>query len=350
MADGINLQALAAGDTLSPEIEAAIELALEAPLTGVDLPAGFGPRQRGKVRDAWAPTEGPFAGRRVLVTTDRISAFDRVLGHIPLKGQVLNQLSAWWFGAVADVVDHHMLGLPDPNTTLATNAAPLPVEVVVRGFITGVTSTSLWTLYDQGVDRPYGLDLPQGLKKNDALPTPVITPTTKGVEGAHDERLTCDEVVSRGLLDADLWAEVQRVALEIFTRGQQVALEAGLLLVDTKYEFGLVDGRLVLIDEIHTPDSSRYWLAADYEAAQSEGRGPEHFDKEYLRQWLAAQGYTGDGPSPALPTNLRRAVARRYIGAFLGLTGQPFEPGAQPAAPRITDALTSALQGHHGSL
>lgn len=344
-----DLRHIVEGGPLSPEIEAAIEVALAAPFDGLSLPEGFGPKQTGKVRDAWAPEAGAYAGRRVLVTTDRVSAFDRVLGTIPLKGQVLNQLSAWWFEAVADVVGHHMVNVPDLNTTVAVNARPLPVEVVVRGFITGVTSTSLWTLYDQGVDKPYGLELPSGLEKDDRLPHAVITPTTKGEAGAHDERLTAAEVVSGGLLPEALWAEVQRVALELFARGQAVAEEAGLLLVDTKYEFGLIDGpdgqpRLILIDEIHTPDSSRYWIAADYAAARAEGRGPAHFDKEFLRQWLASVGYRGDGPPPPLPDDLRRAVARRYIGAYLGLTGQPFEPGLQPAAPRVHDTLTAGAR------
>jgi phosphoribosylaminoimidazole-succinocarboxamide synthase len=233
------------------EIEAAIPHALMR----IDLP-GLGPRQEGKVRDIYV-----VGDRRVLITTDRVSAFDRVLGAIPFKGQVLNQLSAWWFEQTRDIIANHVIAVPDPNVTIVREAQPLPVEVIVRGYITGVTSTSLWTLYHQGVPRPYGLDLPPGLRKNDPLPEPVITPTTKATGGAHDERLTSDEVVARGLVRADLWAEICAAAQALFRRGQEVARRAGLILVDTKYEFGLIAGRPALIDEVHTPDSSRFWVA-----------------------------------------------------------------------------------------
>ncbi|MCS6845745.1 MAG: phosphoribosylaminoimidazolesuccinocarboxamide synthase [Caldilineales bacterium] len=302
-------------------------------LLRVDL-EGFGPRLEGKVRDIYIQD-----GRRILITTDRVSAFDRVLGAIPFKGQVLNQLSAWWFDQVSDIVASHVISVPDPNVTIAHEAQALPVEVIVRGYITGVTSTSLWTLYKQGVPRPYGLDLPPGLQKNDPLPQPVITPTTKATGGAHDERLTSAEVVERGLVPPDLWEEVQAVALEIFRRGQEVARRAGLILVDTKYEFGLINGRLALIDEVHTPDSSRYWVAESYEAARQADREPESFDKEFLRLWFVAQGYRGEGQPPAMPAEFIAQVAQRYIAAYERLTGLPFEPGAQPAAERIRQAL-----------
>lgn len=302
-------------------------------LLRVDL-EGFGPRLEGKVRDIYVQD-----GRRILITTDRVSAFDRVLGAIPFKGQVLNQLSAWWFEQVRDIVASHVISVPDPNVTIAHEAQALPVEVIVRGYITGVTSTSLWTLYKQGVPRPYGLDLPPGLQKNDPLPQPVITPTTKATGGAHDERLTSAEVVERGLVPPDLWEEVQAVALEIFRRGQEVARRAGLILVDTKYEFGLINGRLALIDEVHTPDSSRYWVAESYEAARQADREPESFDKEFLRLWFVAQGYRGEGQPPAMPPEFIAQVAQRYIAAYERLTGLTFEPGAQPAAERIRQAL-----------
>lgn len=302
-------------------------------LLRVDL-EGFGPRLEGKVRDIYVQD-----GRRILITTDRVSAFDRVLGAIPFKGQVLNQLSAWWFEQVRDIVASHVISVPDPNVTIAHEAQALPVEVIVRGYITGVTSTSLWTLYKQGVPRPYGLDLPPGLQKNDPLPQPVITPTTKATGGAHDERLTSAEVVERGLVPPDLWEEVQAVALEVFRRGQEVARRAGLILVDTKYEFGLINGRLALIDEVHTPDSSRYWVAESYETARQADREPESFDKEFLRLWFVAQGYRGEGQPPAMPPEFIAQVAQRYIAAYERLTGLPFEPGAQPAAERIRRAL-----------
>lgn len=297
-------------------------------LDTVDIPQ-LGPKESGKVRDIY---QRP--GQRILITTDRVSAFDRVLGLIPYKGQVLNQLSAFWFEQTADIVPNHLISLPDPNVTIATAAEPLPVEIVVRGYITGVTKTSLWYLYEQGDRRPYGIPLPDGLRKNDPLPAPIITPTTKAEKGGHDERLTRDEILARGLVAPDLWAEIERVALALFARGQEVAAGAGLILVDTKYEFGLVDGRLTLIDEVHTPDSSRYWTAVSQRQPE-----PENFDKEYLRAWFANQGYRGDGQPPAMPADFVAHVATRYIAAYERLTDQPFTPAAQPAASRITRAL-----------
>lgn len=291
----------------------------------VDLP-GWGPKEQGKVRDIYCRDD-----TRLLITTDRVSAFDRVLGLIPYKGQVLNQLSAWWFGQTADIVANHLLAVPDPNVMLARAAQPLPVEIVVRGYITGVTKTSLWYLYEQGERRPYGIALPDGLRKNDRLPAPIITPTTKAVKGVHDERLTAAEILEQGLLGEALWAEVEAAALALFARGQSVAAAAGLILVDTKYEFGLVDGRLTLIDELHTPDSSRYWVAASY----ARGSEPENFDKEFLRKWFAAQGYRGDGTPPQMPASFVAEVAGRYIAAYEKLTGSLFVPGEQPAGQRI---------------
>ena len=316
---------------LSPE---ELRAAVPGALLRVDAPA-LGPRMEGKVRDMYVLKDG----RRILVTTDRVSAFDRVLGTIPFKGQVLNQLSAWWFEQLADIVGSHVLAVPDPNVLIAREAEPLPVEVIVRGFITGVTSTALWTLYEQGVDKPYGLTLPKGLKKDDPLPAPVITPTTKAEAGAHDERLTSDEVVSHGLVAADLWAQVCEVALEVFRRGQEVARKAGLILVDTKYEFGMIDGKLVLIDEVHTPDSSRYWITDSYAETRATGEPPEQFDKERLRQWFVARGYRGEGEAPVMPPEFQVEMAQRYITAYESLTGQTFEPGAQPATERVHAAL-----------
>ena len=312
------------------EIIAAIPHAL----LRVDAPE-LGPRSEGKVRDMYMQ-----GNRRILITTDRVSAFDQVLGAIPFKGQVLNQLAAWWFEQTSDIVANHVLDVPDPNVTIAREADALPVEVIVRGYITGVTSTALWTLYNAGVERPYGLELPAGLRKNDPLPEPVITPTTKASGGAHDERLTSAEVVERGLVEPALWEEIQQAALAVFKRGQQIARRAGLILVDTKYEFGLIDGKPALIDEVHTPDSSRYWIADSYEAVRGSDREPESFDKEFLRLWFVGQGYRGDGPPPVMPPEFIAQVAERYIAAYERLTGRPFVPGAQPVAERIAQALT----------
>ena len=313
------------------EIIAAIPHAL----LRVDAPE-LGPRSEGKVRDMYMQ-----GNRRILITTDRVSAFDQVLGAIPFKGQVLNQLAAWWFEQTSDIVANHVLDVPDPNVTIAREADALPVEVIVRGYITGVTSTALWTLYNAGVERPYGLELPAGLRKNDPLPEPVITPTTKASGGAHDERLTSAEVVERGLVEPALWEEIQQAALAVFKRGQQIARRAGLILVDTKYEFGLIDGKPALIDEVHTPDSSRYWVADSYEAVHGTDREPENFDKEFLRLWFVGQGYRGDGSPPAMPPEFIAQVGERYIAAYERLTGQVFEPGEQPVAARIARALAT---------
>ncbi len=295
-------------------------------LDTVDL-SGWGEKFSGKVRETYRRDD-----RLLLITTDRVSAFDRVLGLIPYKGQVLNQLSAWWFRQTADIVPNHMLDVPDPNVTLASVAEPLPVEVIVRGYITGVTKTSLWFLYEQGERRPYGIQLPDGLQKNDPLPEPLITPTTKAEQGQHDERLTHEQ--ARTLLP-EYWDQVASAAVALFKRGQTVAKKAGLILVDTKYEFGMVNGRVTLIDEVHTPDSSRYWVADSY----SPGTEPENFDKEFLRIWFAGQGYRGDGDPPKMPPDFVVRVAARYIAAYEKLTGEEFVPGQQPAGDRIIEAI-----------
>ncbi|NWF68844.1 MAG: phosphoribosylaminoimidazolesuccinocarboxamide synthase [Chloroflexi bacterium] len=314
-----------------------IDALLNAPvLNGVDL-IGWGAKESGKVRDIYH-----WAGKRILITTDRVSAFDRVLGSIPYKGQVLNQLSAWWFEQTRDIVQNHLLAVPDANVTIAREAQALPVEVIVRGYITGITSTSLWTLYAQGERQPYGVRLPEGLRKNDPLPQSLITPTTKATGGAHDQRLTRAEIIERGLVEKTLWEQVEAAALALFARGQQVARRGGLILVDTKYEFGLIEGRLALIDELHTPDSSRYWQAAAYDA----GGALAHFDKEYLREWFAQQGYRGEGDIPPMLAELRAEVAARYIAVYEQLTGKTFEPGAQPAAARIAQHLQAYRSAH----
>lgn len=300
-------------------------------LDGIEID-GWGEKIAGKVRDTYVKE-----GKRLLITTDRISAFDRVLGLIPYKGQVLNQLSLWWFDQTRHIVTNHVIDSPDPNVTIAREAQALPVEVVVRGYITGVTSTSMWTLYEAGDRRPYGIPLPEGLRKNDQLPHPVITPTTKATDGGHDERLTRDEIISQRLVEPTLWGQIEEVAVRLFIYGQQIAEQAGLILVDTKYEFGLIDGKLTLIDEIHTPDSSRYWTQESY---QPGGDEPENMDKEYLRKWFAAQGYRGEGTPPAMPPDFIATVASRYLWTYEHLTGGEFIPGELPAASRIRQNLS----------
>lgn len=292
-------------------------------------------RLSGKVRETFVLPDQ----RRLLVTTDRLSAFDVVLAALPYKGQVLNQLSAFWFEHLADIVPSHLLEVPDPNVSLVRECEPLPVEVIVRGYITGSTKTALWTLYAAGHREIYGYTFPDGLRKNDRLPEPIITPTTKAGPGEHDERLTRAEVIERGYLDARTWDIVQQVALAIFRRGQAVAEAAGFCLVDTKYEFGRApDGTLMLIDEVHTPDSSRFWKADTMHDDQ-----PDQWDKEHVRLWYAQQGYRGDGTPPALPLDVIAEAARRYIGLYEGLTGHAFEPAPYPAASRIAAALQAYL-------
>jgi phosphoribosylaminoimidazole-succinocarboxamide synthase len=310
---------------------------LDHPFEGADLPLPG--KQAGKVRE-WYNLPGQ---RRLLVTTDRLSAFDRILACVPYKGQVLNQLSAWWFEQTRDIVANHVISLPDPNALLAMEASPFPVEVVVRGYITGVTSTALWYRYSLGEREIYGYHFPEDLRKNQQLPEPIITPTTKGGPTGHDERLTCREVSELGWLDEETWDEVQSAALALFRRGQAVAQKAGLILVDTKYEFGRApDGRIVLIDEVHTPDSSRFWVADSYAARLAAGHEPENYDKEFIRIAYADQGYRGDGPIPAMPSSLWAAASQRYISIYERLTGQSFIPGAYPVAARLRSNLEKA--------
>lgn len=308
-------------------------------LDGVDLP-GLGDKRNGKVRDYYVLPDG----RRVLITTDRLSAFDRVLGLVPYKGQVLNQLSAFWFERTRQIVDNHLLSVSDPNVMVVRECEPFPVEVIVRGYITGVTKTALWYRYSLGEREIYGHCFPDGLCKNDPLPEPIITPTTKGRAGEHDERITCAEVVERGLLDADTWEQVCQAALSLFQYGQEVARRAGLILVDTKYEFGRApDGRVVLIDEVHTPDSSRFWVAETYHDRRAAGQEPENFDKEFVRLWYAEQGYRGGGDPPSMPDDLVAQVSQRYIACYERLTGQAFEPAPYPAQPRIAANLDAEI-------
>jgi phosphoribosylaminoimidazole-succinocarboxamide synthase len=309
-------------------------------LDDIDLP--LGDRRDGKVRVSYELPDG----NRVFITTDRLSAFDRVIASVPHKGQVLNQLSAWWFEQTTGIVANHMVSVPDPNALVARSATPLPVEVIVRGYITGVTDTALWTQYAAGGRLLYGHRFPDGLHKNERLAEPIVTPTTKGDAGAHDVPLSCADVVERGLVDASLWDTVTAAALALFQFATTVGEQAGLILADTKYEFGLgAEGRLLLIDEVHTPDSSRWWVAATYDERIATGNEPESLDKEVVRRALANAGYTGDGVIPTLAPDVWQATSLRYIDAYERLTGRVFEPGVQPAGPRVLSALAGLETG-----
>ena len=317
---------------------------LEQTFAGLDLDF-LGAKRSGKVRDIYERND-----QLILITTDRLSAFDHILGLVPFKGQVLNQLAAFWFDQTRDIISSHFVESPDPNVTVGRKCRTLPVEVVVRGYISGVTKTSLWYRYSQGERRIYGMDFPDGLSKNDPLLQPLITPTTKAEKGGHDELITSSEIVEKGLVEEGLWDRVCNFALALFARGQQIAARGGLLLVDTKYEFGLAeDGELLLIDEIHTPDSSRFWTAASYEEVRKarEKRAddglaipePENFDKEFVRLAYAARGYLGDGAPPPLAEDLALQASQRYIRCYELLTGRPFVVGELPVAARVEKNL-----------
>lgn len=306
-----------------------------AHLETLDLP--LGPKIQGKVRDSWR-----LDGRRIILTTDRQSAFDRVLGTVPYKGQVLTRLAAWWFQRTADAVPNHFLSLPDPNVLIVKDARLWPVEMVIRGYITGVTTTSLWYHYERGAREIYGLPFPAGLVKNQRLPEPVLTPTTKATGGAHDERLTREEILAGQLVPPDVYHAMEDATRRLFARGQRLAAERGLILVDTKYEFGDVQGQLTLIDELHTPDSSRFWLAESYPDRLAAGQEPETFDKEFLRRWYVDQGYRGEGDPPPMPPDLAERLSRLYIDAYERITGEPFLPDREPPETRIPRNLAAA--------
>ena len=311
---------------------------LSSALEETNLP--FPNKTSGKVRDWYDLPDG----KRLIITTDRLSAFDKILAAVPYKGQVLNQLSAWWFEQTRDIVPNHLVSLPDANAAIVNVAEPFLVEVIVRGYITGVTSTALWYRYSLGERDIYGYYFPEGLQKNARLPEPIITPTTKGGATGHDERLTCAEVVEKGILDQQTWDQVQSAALAIFKRGQEVAQKAGMILVDTKYEFGRAeDGTVVLIDEVHTPDSSRFWKADTYEERFAAGEDPENFDKEFVRIAYAEQGYRGDGEAPQMPDDLWASASERYITIYELLTGKTFEGGTYPVEPRLLANLKTSV-------
>ncbi|MFO0607097.1 MAG: phosphoribosylaminoimidazolesuccinocarboxamide synthase [Polyangiales bacterium] len=322
--------------------DATLRAALAHPLDAADLGLP-GARYVGKVRDNYTLPDG----RRVLVTTDRISAFDRVLGTIPLKGQVLNRLAVWWFERTRDVAPNHLLASPDPNAMVAHECEPLAVEVVVRRYLTGVTSTSVWTAYARG-DRTFcGHPLPDGLRKNDPLPAAIVTPSTKAPKGGHDVSVSADELVAAGTISQADMDAVSAMALALFAAAEEHCAARGLILADTKYEFGRLPaskgGGIVVMDEIHTPDSSRFWFAETYAARHAKAEEPESFDKEYVRRWLAAEGFTGDGPVPPLPDAVRLEAARRYITAYERITGEGFVADVSDPLPRLRAALRAIL-------
>lgn len=286
----------------------------------VNIP-GFGRKHQGKVRDSYE-----VGDKRIIITTDRQSAFDRVLGFIPFKGQVLTKLSEFWFKKTSDIIQNHLLLVPDPNVMLVKNCKVIPIEMVVRGYITGVTDTSIWGSYEKGERLIYGIKFPGGLKKNQKLKKPVITPTTKADVG-HDERLTEKEIHQRRIASPLIWKEMKKAALALFERGQKICDKVGIILVDTKYEFGLDEkGELILVDEMHTPDSSRYWIKKTYQERFSSGEEPESYDKEPLRIWFKEHGYTGKGKIPKMPPEFIVKMSSLYMGIYEKITGKKFVP------------------------
>jgi phosphoribosylaminoimidazole-succinocarboxamide synthase len=272
----------------------------------------------------------------VIIASDRLSAFDQVLAAIPFKGQVLTQTARYWFEATADLCPNHALSYPDPNVVIGRRLDILPVEIVVRGYLAGSTGTSILTLYKAGRRSMYGVELPDGMIANQCLPAPIITPTSKAFDGGHDAPLTPAEVVEQGLVTADQWDQLSAYALALFARGQTLAAERGLILADTKYEFGLApDGTIVLADEIHTPDSSRFWFAQSYDERFEQGLAPEAFDKDFVRHWVTARCDPYREPVPTIPKDVIVQTAAVYIRAFETITGQGFDfppPGEAPLA------------------
>ena len=300
----------------------------------IDLPSQ-GPKQQGKVRDIYN-----LQGKRILITTDRISAFDRVLGYIPYKGQVLNQLSAFWFEKTSDIVANHLISVPHPNVSLVHEAKPYPVEMVVRGYISGVTNTSIWGSYEKGERIIYGIKFPEGLHKNQKLPYPVVTPTTKAEHGGHDQPLTEKEILDKKLLSKKVWEDMKEASIKLYLKGTEICRRRGLILVDTKYEFGEYKGKMMLIDEIHTPDSSRYWKKENYQKRFEKGLEPENFDKEFFRIWYVKRGYKGDGKPPKMNTDLQLKTAMRYIKIYEMITGKTFKGLEYPLEELITESLS----------
>jgi phosphoribosylaminoimidazole-succinocarboxamide synthase len=297
---------------------------------------------RNKVRDAYQLPDR----RRLLISTDRQSAFDKVLAAVPFKGQVLTQTARYWFEETADICPNHVISYPDPNVVLVKDLAMLPIEIVVRSYITGSTNTSLWPMYDRGERVLYGQEFPDGLRKNEKLPDLVVTPTTKPARGGHDAPITAAEILETQLVTAEQWYELAEKSLALFTRGQELASKKGLILVDTKYEFGLDEnGSIVVADEIHTPDSSRYWITDTYQERFAAGQEPDSLDKEFLRLWIASRCDPYRDPIPEIPAETLVEFSDKYVALFERVTGAEFEkpdPRVSVRA-RIHDAMAREL-------
>ena len=301
---------------------------LEHTLKKFDLELGES-RYSGKVRENYYLDD-----KIVMVTTDRVSAFDHILGTIPFKGEVLTQIAKFWFDKTKHIAPNHYIDDPDPQVLLTLKAKPLPIEIIIRGYITG----SLWRDYSNGVNDQYGFKIPDNMKKDQKFDTPIITPTTKAEYGEHDEAISKEEIVS-GLVDKSIYEKAEEYAMKLFLEGQKWANERGLILVDTKYEFGMVGDELYVIDEIHTPDSSRYWIAGQYEERFSNGESQLMLDKENIRQWLIEKGFSGEGTPPELSDDIRVLLSEKYMELYKVLTGLDFEPSIGDVNSRIIKNL-----------
>ena len=289
----------------------------------------LGKHYKGKVRDNYYDDD-----KIIMITSDRVSAFDHVLGTIPFKGQILTEIANFWFEKTKHIVPNHIIDCPDPQVLIAKKADTLPVEVIVRNYITG----SLWREYSSGINGQYGFDLPEGLKKDQKFDEPILTPSTKAEYGLHDEPISREEIMN-GLVDKDIYLKAEEYALKLFKEGKQWADKQGLILVDTKYEFGLVEGELIAIDEIHTPDSSRFWVKEEYESRFNASQSQKMLDKENIRQWLIEQGFSGEGTPPDLSDEIRISLSEHYMKLYKVLLGKEFIPDTGDVEKRVVKNL-----------
>jgi len=318
------------------DLDNIIKRSLNNTLTGTDF--NLGKFYKGKVRDNYI-----LNGKRIIITTDRISAFDVVLGTIPFKGQALNKMSTFWFEKTKDIIPNHAISNPHPNVTIVKECVPLPVEMVIRAYITGVTTTSAWYNYQKGVRKFCGNLLPEGLRKDQKFEKPILTPSTKAEAGEHDESVSKEVILEKGLITEEDFNIMAEASFKLFDLGTRIVSQQGMILVDTKYEFGKdPDGNIVLIDEIHTPDSSRFWYASTYQELFDAGREQKKIDKEYVRKWYADQGFTGQGVPPVMTDQVRTEAAKRYIEAFETVTGQKFIPQEGNSTEGIRQALVNS--------
>ena len=292
----------------------------------------FGEKYRGKVRDNFH-----FDDKIAMVTSDRVSAFDHVLGTIPFKGQILTEIANFWFEKTSDIVRNHIISKPDPQVMIVEKASPLPIEIIIRGYITG----SLWRDYCDGKGNQYGFELPKDLKKNQKFDTPIVTPTTKEEYGLHDQPISKEEIIKQDYVSRDVYELAEQYSLDLFKRGQDWANKQGLILVDTKYEFGLIGDELIVIDEIHTPDSSRYWVKDSYLERYEKNEDQKMLDKENIRKWLIDRGFSGEGTPPELSDEIRIFLTEQYISLYKKITGKDFEPAIGDVKSRILENLKS---------